>query len=137
MTWSSESAADTITTRSDGPSCAQAVVTFVARNANGDPLWAFASTYYDMTMGGIPPEGAPPAWHTLNIQAPKDPSHSYIPFFVYNGRRPVPNPAVIEAMRNQEAYLRLAASGALTGAEALNALTLAAAANKYGAVPAY
>lgn len=60
VTWSSESAPDTITTRSDGPSCAQAVVTFVARNADGDPLWAFASTYYDMTMGGIPPEGAPP-----------------------------------------------------------------------------
>ena len=60
VTWSSESSPDTITTRSDGPSCAQAAVTFVARNANGDPLWAFASTYYDMTMGGIPPEGAPP-----------------------------------------------------------------------------
>jgi len=37
----------------------QAVVTFVARNAAGDPLWAFASTYYDMTAGGAPPEGAP------------------------------------------------------------------------------
>ena len=23
-------------------------------------LWAFASTYYDMTAGGVPPEGAPP-----------------------------------------------------------------------------
>jgi hypothetical protein len=31
----------------------------VARNSDGDPLWAFASTYYDMTMGGIPPEGPP------------------------------------------------------------------------------
>jgi hypothetical protein len=57
--WSSE-ATDTITTRADGPTCAQAVVTFVARNgANGDPLWAFASTYYDLTMGGVPPDGAP------------------------------------------------------------------------------
>ena len=60
VTWSAEGAPDTITTRSDGPSCAQAVVTLVARNSAGDPLWAFASTYYDMTMGGIPPEGAPP-----------------------------------------------------------------------------
>lgn len=59
VTWSTEGASDTITTRSDGPTCAQAVVTFVARNAVGDPLWTFASTYYDMTSGGIPPEGAP------------------------------------------------------------------------------
>ena len=59
VTWSAEGAADTITTRADGPTCAQAVVTLVARNAAGDPLWAFASTYYDITMGGVPPEGAP------------------------------------------------------------------------------
>lgn len=59
VTWSTAGAPDTITTRAEGPTCAQAAVTFVARNANGDPLWAFASTYYDMTMGGIPPEGAP------------------------------------------------------------------------------
>lgn len=58
VVWSGATA-DTITARSEGPSCAQAVVTFVARNADGDPLWTFASTYYDMTMGGIPPEGAP------------------------------------------------------------------------------
>jgi hypothetical protein len=60
VTWSNEGAPDTITTRAEGPTCAQAVVTFVARDAAGDPLWAFASTYYDMTMGGVPPEGAPP-----------------------------------------------------------------------------
>lgn len=60
VSWSAEGAPDTITTRADGPSCAQAVVTFVARNSAGDPLWAFSSTYYDMTFGGIPPEGAPP-----------------------------------------------------------------------------
>ncbi|MCX7357319.1 MAG: hypothetical protein NT015_04115 [Alphaproteobacteria bacterium] len=59
VTWSTDGADDTITTRSDGPTCAQAVVTFVARNSAGDPLWVFASTYYDMTSGGIPPEGAP------------------------------------------------------------------------------
>jgi len=57
--WTSTSARDVITTRSEGPSCAQAVVTFIVRNAQGDPLWAFASTYYDLTAGGIPPEGAP------------------------------------------------------------------------------
>lgn len=60
VTWSSEGAADAITTRAEGPSCAQAVVTFTVRSSNGDPLWAFASTYYDMTMGGVPPEGADP-----------------------------------------------------------------------------
>ncbi len=59
VTWTTEGAPDTITTRSDGPTCAQASVTFVARNSAGDPLWAFASTYFDMTSGGIPPEGAP------------------------------------------------------------------------------
>lgn len=58
VTWSAEDAADTITTTAEGPTCAQAVVTFVVRNAAGDPLWAFASTYYDLTMGGVPPEGA-------------------------------------------------------------------------------
>ena len=57
--WTSADAPDVITTTADGPSCAQAVVTFVARNADGDPLWAFASTYYDLTAGGVPPEGAP------------------------------------------------------------------------------
>lgn len=61
VTWTSEIAPDTITTRSDGPSCTQAVVTFTARNAAGDPLWTFASTYYDLTAGGLPPEGASPA----------------------------------------------------------------------------
>jgi hypothetical protein len=60
VTWSNESAPDIITTQSAGPSCAQAVVMFVVRNADGDPLWAFASTYYDMRMGGAPPEGAAP-----------------------------------------------------------------------------
>ena len=32
----------------------------MVRNGAGDPLWAFASTYYDMSFGGIPPEGAAP-----------------------------------------------------------------------------
>jgi len=59
VTWSQADAADVITTSSQGPSCSRAVVTFVARNARGDPLWAFASTYYDMTAGGAPPPGAP------------------------------------------------------------------------------
>ncbi|MEZ5972756.1 MAG: hypothetical protein R3C31_13180 [Hyphomonadaceae bacterium] len=58
--WSTESAPDTITARSDGPTCEQAIVTLVVRSSAGDPLWAFASTYYDLTMGGIPPEGAAP-----------------------------------------------------------------------------
>lgn len=57
--WSRAGSQDVITTSSQGPSCAQAVVTFVVRNADGDPLWAFASTYFDMRFGGIPAEGAP------------------------------------------------------------------------------
>lgn len=60
VAWTNAEAPDVITTRSDGPSCAQAVVTFVVRNAAGDALWAFASTYYDLTAGGVPPDGAPP-----------------------------------------------------------------------------
>lgn len=59
VAWTNANAPDVITTRSDGPSCTQAVVTFVARNAQGDALWAFASTYYDLTAGGLPPDGAP------------------------------------------------------------------------------
>lgn len=60
VTWTDASAPDVITTSSEGPSCAQAVVTFVARNARGDPLWAFASTHYAMTAGDSPPiDGAP------------------------------------------------------------------------------
>ncbi|MBL8535951.1 MAG: hypothetical protein JNM59_00955 [Hyphomonadaceae bacterium] len=55
VTWSNTSAQDVVTARADGPTCAQAVVNFTVRNANGDPLWTFASTYYDMTIGGAPP----------------------------------------------------------------------------------
>ena len=58
VTWSADAATDIVTARSDGPSCAQTAVTLVIRNANGDPLWAFASTYFDLTMGGVGPEGA-------------------------------------------------------------------------------
>ena len=57
--WSDSQAADTITAHADGPTCLQAMVTFVVRNARGDPLWTFASTYYDMTTGGIAPSNAP------------------------------------------------------------------------------
>lgn len=59
-TWSNAAAPDTVTVRAEGPTCAQAAVSLVVRNAAGDPLWAFASTYYAMTAGdGRPPEGAP------------------------------------------------------------------------------
>ncbi|MDX2277572.1 MAG: hypothetical protein NW206_19150 [Hyphomonadaceae bacterium] len=51
VTWSGQ-APDTVTARADGPTCAQAVVTFTIRNADGDPLWAFASTHHDMIVGG-------------------------------------------------------------------------------------
>ena len=58
VVWTQSQTPDVITTSSQGPSCAQAVVTFVARKSNGDALWAFASTYYDLRYGGLPPEGA-------------------------------------------------------------------------------
>jgi len=60
VTWSNQTDADTISAHSEGPSCAQAVITFVIRNASGDPLWTFASTYYDLHTGGVPPPGITP-----------------------------------------------------------------------------
>jgi len=60
VAWTSPDTPDVITTTSQGPNCGQAIVTFVARNGAGDPLWVFASTYYDLTVGGVAPEGAPP-----------------------------------------------------------------------------
>ena len=64
VAWSSEGVADTIITRADGPTCLQAVVTFVARDSTGNPLWSFASTYHDMTAGGAAPENAPAVTNT-------------------------------------------------------------------------
>lgn len=58
--WTTEGAPDIVTARSEGQSCAQAVVTLVVRKAEGDPLWAFAAVYYDLVAGGVGPEGAPP-----------------------------------------------------------------------------
>jgi hypothetical protein len=59
VTFSSARSPDTITARSEGPSCKQAVVTLVLRDSAGNPFWAFANTYYDMTAGGAPPPDAP------------------------------------------------------------------------------
>lgn len=59
VNWTNAETPDLITTRSEGPDCAQAVVTWVARNAQGEALWAFASTYSDITAGGPPSPGAP------------------------------------------------------------------------------
>lgn len=58
VAWTQSEATDAITAESQGPTCAQAVVTFVARSAEGDPLWAFASTYFEMTAGGPPPNAS-------------------------------------------------------------------------------
>lgn len=58
--WSQAGVEDVITTTSQGPTCAQAIVTFTVRNAGGDPLWVFAGTHHDLTAGGgYPPDGAP------------------------------------------------------------------------------
>lgn len=52
ITWSNPAAADTVTATATGPTCAQAVVTLVVRDVEGDPLFAFASTYAEMSTGG-------------------------------------------------------------------------------------
>ncbi|HCK85027.1 MAG TPA: hypothetical protein DHW63_11085 [Hyphomonadaceae bacterium] len=60
ITWSNPDAPDTVTARADGPSCRQAAITLTIRNAQGDPLWAFASSHYAMTAGdGALPADAP------------------------------------------------------------------------------
>lgn len=59
VVWTAAETPDVVTAYAHGPSCTQAVVTFVARNSEGDALWAFASTYYALTTGGAPPKGAP------------------------------------------------------------------------------
>jgi hypothetical protein len=59
LVWTDPQAPDTITAHSEGPSCAQAAVSLVARNAHGDPLWTFINTYHDMTAGGRAPDDAP------------------------------------------------------------------------------
>jgi hypothetical protein len=61
VTWSNAEAPDTITARAEGPDCTRAFVHLSIRNADGDPLWVTASTYYDLTAGGPPPPDAPPA----------------------------------------------------------------------------
>jgi hypothetical protein len=61
VTWSNANAPDTITASSEGPSCAQAVVTLSIRNASGDALWAHAETYYALTAGDGLPAGEQPA----------------------------------------------------------------------------
>jgi hypothetical protein len=61
VSWSSQTDADVVSATSQGPSCAQAVVTFVVRDAHGDPLWTFANTYYDLRTGGTPPPGVTPS----------------------------------------------------------------------------
>lgn len=60
IAWSQTGAQDVITTASQGPTCAQAIVTFTVRSANGDPLWVFSGPYHDLAVGGdYPPDGAP------------------------------------------------------------------------------
>lgn len=58
ITWSGAEA-DTINARAEGPDCTRAFVQFSIRGANGDALWVFASTYYDLRHGGTPPADAP------------------------------------------------------------------------------
>jgi hypothetical protein len=50
---------ETVTARSEGPSCAQSFVVLTVRNSEGDPLWITSNTYYDLAEGGIPLEPSP------------------------------------------------------------------------------
>ncbi len=59
VSWTSDGAPDTVTATASGPSCTQAIVTLVFRDAAGEPLWVFASTHYDMSVGGRSPETPP------------------------------------------------------------------------------
>lgn len=59
LNWSSDTQSDIVTATAHGPSCGQAIVTLVVRNAAGDPLWTLSRTYLDMVAGGGGP-GAPP-----------------------------------------------------------------------------
>ncbi len=60
INWSNPGAPDVVTARAEGPSCVQAIVTLSIRNAQGDPLWAFAATHFAMQAGdGALPEAAP------------------------------------------------------------------------------
>lgn len=68
VVWSAEGAADVISARAEGPSCAQAVVTLSVRNSAGDPLWVFSTTYYDLRIGGAPPPNAEPVT-TVEMEA--------------------------------------------------------------------
>lgn len=58
VAWTHSEASDVITTTAQGPSCRQAAVMFVARNAAGDPLWVFASSYDLMMIGATAPADA-------------------------------------------------------------------------------
>lgn len=55
LRWSNADADDVIVAHAEGPSCAQAVVSLVARSPQGDPLLVFASSYHAMRAG----EGGP------------------------------------------------------------------------------
>ncbi len=54
VTFSNPARPDMITVRAEGPSCDQAVLTFVLRNAEGDVLWAMADTMRGMTISDPP-----------------------------------------------------------------------------------
>jgi hypothetical protein len=59
IAWSNAGARDVVAAYAEGPTCAQAIVTLSIRNAEGDPLWAFASTHLAMQAGdGALPEAA-------------------------------------------------------------------------------
>ena len=54
VTFSNPARPDMITVRAEGPTCDQAVLTFILRNAEGDVLWAMAETMRAMTISDPP-----------------------------------------------------------------------------------
>ena len=63
------------------------------------------------------------------------PSSGYIPFFKYVNGVPQPNQDALDALTKQDSVLKAALSGYTNAMDALKMITIAAAANKYGATP--
>lgn len=51
LAWSNPDAPDAVSVRAEGPTCKQAALFFVVRDAQGAPLWTHASTYAALSAG--------------------------------------------------------------------------------------
>jgi hypothetical protein len=64
------------------------------------------------------------------VSSEKEPEQCYIPFFVYQGGKAIPNPQIVQSLTSQDALLKSALSGGLSAQDAMSALELASASNK-------